>query len=129
MTDVMIVPPVHQLLQFSADDLTHGRIMFATGKFSTGNLGGHPSNPKLPQNHNVTFDIPFPHPPQDGPLVHVTPARFGNGGTAVYMHYDIHAPNISTVDNNVRVQLTIEVGDTDGWLQALSYFCVAKRRR
>ena len=105
-----------------------GRVnMFSSGIASFLRLKGDPTNSKNEAVHNIVFDIPFSETPSDDVVVHVSPSSFGNDHAAVDMHYQFYQPQTSTVGTNVRVNVTVRIGDTDGWLDAVSFLCIARR--
>jgi hypothetical protein len=109
---------------FDTNSLSSTGIMVASGTTEFGQLTGNPDT--TPRTHNIVFDIPFPKRPQDNAVVHVAPSFFGNISQAINFYYRIHTPTVSVVGTAVRVNVSVDVGDSDGWLQGLNYLCISQ---
>ena len=74
--------------------------------------------------HNVTFDIPFSFAPRSA-VVSLALSDVMNQDHAVNLHYAIGEWSLSYTEDSVRVSVPVFVGDSDGFLRGMSYFCVA----
>ncbi|WP_127523674.1 hypothetical protein [Mesorhizobium sp. Z1-4] len=128
MSDVSALQVQCRKMVADPDDFKAGHYMFASGVATFPPLGSEP-NPQTPFRHNIVFDIALSRQPEDDAVVHVAPAWFGASGSADFIHYNFKEPTVSVVGNNVRVNVAVEIGGRFPWLQAVSFFCVARARR
>lgn len=76
------------------------------------------------RTHHLYFDIPFSFEPRAA-VVSLALSDIRNREHAVNLRYSIDQWSVSYHANFVRVSCTVTVGDTDGYVRGLSYFCVA----
>lgn len=76
-------------------------------------------------DHNFYFDIEFPSKPREA-IVNLSLASIRNDSNAVNLGFKINGWSLSYRDNVVRVNGSASVRDIDGYILALSYFCIAR---